>query len=171
MEFFDVLKKRHSVRAYLNKPIEEEKLQKILEAARNCPTAGNLQAFEIFVVRDKSKKQELADASLGQDFIVEAPVVLVFCSNPSHSSCKYGGRGEKLYSLQDATIAATFSMLTATALDLASCWIGAFNDREVLEVLGNPKDLVPVAILPIGYTAEKPYTTSRRKLEDLVHEI
>jgi len=170
MEFFEVLKKRHSVRTYQDKPIEEEKLQKILEAARSCPTAGNLQSYEIFLVRDPSKKKELADAAFGQDFIAEAFVALVFCSNSSRSS-RYGKRGEQLYSIQDATIATSFAMLAAAALDLASCWVGAFDDREVLKVLGNPKGLVPVAILPIGYTAEKPYATSRRKLEDLVHEV
>lgn len=171
MEFFEILKRRYSVRAYLDKPIEEDKLQKILESARSCPTAGNLQAYEIFVVKDKTKKQELANAALGQDFIAEAPVVLVFCSNPSRSSLRYGSRGEKLYSLQDATIATTFAMLAATDLGLATCWIGAFDDREVYKVLRSPKGLIPVAILPVGYPAEKPYATSRRKLEDLVHEI
>lgn len=130
-----------------------------------------MQAYEIFLVRDLQKKSQLVDAAFEQDFIAEAPVVLVFCSNPSRSSPRYGGRGEKLYSLQDATIATTFAMLAAENLGLASCWVGAFDDKEVLKVLGNPKGLVPVAILPIGYPAEKPYATSRRKLEDLVHEI
>lgn len=122
-------------------------------------------------MKDQTKKQLLAQAAYGQNFIAEAPVVLVFCSHPSRSSSRYGDRGEKLYSLQDATIATTFAMLAATDLGLATCWIGAFNDKEVLKILGNPKGLVPVAILPIGYAAEKPYATSRRKLEDLVHEV
>jgi nitroreductase len=171
MEFFEVLKKRHSIRAYQNKPVEEEKLTKILEAANSSPSAGNLQAREIFLIRDETKKQLLAQAAYGQDFIAEAPVVLVFCSNPSRSSSKYGKRGEYLYSLQDATISASYAQLSATALGLSTVWIGAFDDKEVLKVLGNPEGLLPVTILLIGYPAEKPYATSRRKLEDLVHEV
>ncbi|MEM7825117.1 MAG: nitroreductase family protein [Candidatus Aenigmatarchaeota archaeon] len=171
MEFFKVLNQRHSIRKYQDKPIEEEKLKKILEAINSAPSAGNIQAYEVFLIRDKEKKKMLSDAAFGQDFISEAPAVLVFCSNPSRSSLRYSSRGERLYSIQDATIAATFAMLTATDLDLGSCWVGAFDNIEVLKILGKPKGLVPVAILPIGYPAEKPYPTTRRKLEDLVHEM
>ncbi len=170
MEFENVVKSRHSIRRFQPKEIEEEKLQKILELTNLAPSAGNLQALEIFVVKDKTKKQLLAQAA-DQDFISEAPVVLVFCSNLPRSSKIYGKRGEQLYSLQDATIAATFAMLTMTDLGLATVWVGAFDDEEVLKVLGNPEGLVPIAILPVGYAAKKPYTTRRRKLEDLVHGI
>lgn len=171
MEFFEVLKKRHSIRVYQDKAVEEEKLTKLLEAANSAPSAGNKQAYEIFVVKDKIKKQMLAQAAHDQGFVAEAPIVLIFCSNPSLSSLKYGKRGEQLYSLQDATISASYAQLSATALGLATVWIGAFDDKEVLKVLGNSEGLTPVAILPIGYPAEKPYATSRRKLEDLVHEV
>jgi len=117
------------------------------------------------------KRKALARAALNQASVVEAPVVLVFCANPSQSSWRYGSRGEKLYPLQDATIAASYAQLAATALGLASVWIGSFYEDEVLEVLGKPKGVVPVAIIPIGYPAEEPYVTSRKKLNDIVHEI
>ncbi len=172
MEFFEVLKKRHSVRNYLDKPVEEEKLTRILEAANSAPSAGNRQAYEIFLIKYPEKRKQLANTSLiGQNFIAEAPVILVFCSNPSRSSSRYSKRGEQLYSLQDANIAASYAQLSATALGLSTVWVGAFDDKEVLKVLGNPEGLIPVAILPVGYPAEKPHTTSRRKLEDLVHEV
>lgn len=169
MEFFEVVKKRHSTRAYKDKKVEEEKLQKILEAANSAPSAGNLQAYDVFLVRDKEKKKALARAALNQDFIAEAPVVLVFCANPERS-WRYGERGRTLYSIQDATIAAAYAQLAATALGLSTVWIGAFDENEVLEILGNPK-VKPVAIIPIGYPAEEPEITSRRKLKDLVHEV
>jgi nitroreductase len=129
-----------------------------------------LQAYEIFLVRDERKKEALADAALGQEFVAEAPVVLVFCANPSRSARRYGSRGRDLYSIQDATIACTFAMLAATSLGLGSCWVGAFDDEEVKRILGI-KDLKPIAILPIGYPAQRPFPTSRRSLKDLVHEI
>lgn len=171
MEFFDVIKRRHSIRRFKEKGIEEDKLKKILETANSAPSAGNLQAYEIFLVRDKRKKIELAKAAYDQDFIQEAPAVLIFCANPKRSALKYGERGKNLYCIQDATIAASYTQLAATNLNLGSVWVGGFDDKEVLEVLGNPKDVWPVAIIPIGYPNENPKTRSRRKLDDLVKNV
>lgn len=171
MEFFEALKSRHSIRTYQDKPVEESKLKSILEAANSAPSAGNLQAYEIFVVKDGQKKKLLSRAANDQDWITEAPIVLVFCSNPSRSSRKYGTRGEKLYSLQDATIAASYAQLAAHTLDLGVCWVGAFDEKDILKILGNPKSLIPVVIMPIGYPAGKPEITGRRRLDDISHEI
>jgi len=171
MEFLEVIKKRHSIRAYKDKEIEEEKLQKILEVANSAPSAGNLQAYEIFVVKDSEKKNAISVSAGDQEFIAEASVVLVFCSNPKRSSWKYGKRGEELYSLQDATIAAAYAQLAATELNLSSCWVGAFNEDEVLKILGCSKVLIPRVIIPIGYPAEEPDITPRRNLKDIVHKI
>jgi nitroreductase len=92
----------------------------------------------------------------------------VFFADPPRSSVRYGSRGETIYSVQDATIAATFAMLAAVNLDLATVWLGAFKDEEVAEIFG-VKSLRPVAMLPIGYSAENPGATSRRPLEDVLH--
>jgi nitroreductase len=171
MDFFEVLEERRSIRKFKDRKVEDEKLIKILKAANSAPSAGNLQAYEIFLTRDKKKKKLIARASYNQGFIEEADVVLIFCAKPSASSRYYGQRGEKLYCLQDATIAASYAQLAATALGLGSVWIGAFNDEEVLKIIGNPKGLIPIAILPIGYPDENPRKRERRKLEDLVHEV
>lgn len=170
MEFEEVIKNRHSIRAFQSKKIDRGKIQKILELTNRAPSAGNLQAYEIFLVKDEKKKSALAEAAFGQKFVAEAPVVFVFCANPSRSAARYGARGRDLYSIQDATIAATFAMLAATDLGLASCWVGAFDEKEVKKILG-VKDLKPIAILPVGYPAERPRITGRRDLKDLVHEI
>lgn len=132
---------------------------------------SQLQAYKIFLVQDEKKKSELALASLAQSFVAEAPLVLVFCADPEASGKKYGKRGRTLYSVQDATIAAAYAQLAAVSLGLASCWVGAFDDEEVLKILGNPEGLVPVAIIPIGYPAEEPEPTGRKKIEELVHRI
>jgi nitroreductase len=171
MEFFQLLKERRSIRAFQAKEVEEEKLRKLLEAANSAPSAGNLQAYEIYLVRSDEKKAGLARAALGQMFIAQAPVVLVFCSNPQRSALRYGERGSTLYALQDATIACTHAHLAAVALGLGSVWIGAFDETEVARILGLKEGIRPIAILPIGYPAEKPWPTPRRKLEDLVHEV
>lgn len=171
MEFFDVIERRQSIRAFAAKPVEPEKLQKILETANAAPSAGNLQAYEIFLTTQAERRAALARAAWQQDFIASAPVALVFCAHPQRSALRYRQRGIRLYATQDATIACTYAMLTASALGLATVWIGAFDDDAVWRAINAPEGLVPVAILPIGYPAEKPEPTPRRRLEDLVHKI
>ena len=170
MDFFTLAENRQSVRAYLDQAIEPQKLQHLLQTVNRAPSAGNLQAYEIILVRDPERKQSLAAAALDQEFVVEAPVVLVFCAHPARSSPKYAARGEQLYSVQDATIACTYAMLAATALGLASVWVGAFEDQAVSAALNLPEGWLPVAILPLGYAARPSGPTPRRDLADLVHE-
>ena len=171
MEFEEVIRRRHSVRAFTSRPIEESKIKEILGVANSAPSAGNLQAYKIFLVQDEKRKRDLALAALAQSFVAEAPIVLVFCADPEASGRKYGKRGRSLYSIQDATIAAAYAQLAATALGLASCWVGAFDDEEVLKILGNPEGLIPIAIIPIGYPAEEPIPTGRKKLSELVVKL
>lgn len=170
MDFFDVLNKRQSIRKFKGKEIEKEKIEKLLDAVNSAPSAGNLQAYEVFLVRDEGKKAALADAALGQDFVAEAPIVLVFFANQPRAEGSYGVRGRELYSIQDATIAAAYSQLAAAALGLGSCWVGAFDDGEVKRVLGIEEGWQPVAIIPIGYAAEKPSRTPKRRLQDIIHK-
>jgi nitroreductase len=170
MDFLELIRKRHSIRAYSPVAVEEEKLDIIMEAASSAPSAGNLQAYEVFVVKGERKKRELAKAAQDQDFIIAAPICLVFFASPHRSSAKYGHRGETLYCMQDATIAATFAMLAAVDLGLCTVWLGAFDDREVAKVC-SVESLRPVAILPVGYPAEEPEATPRRAVKDVFHYV
>jgi nitroreductase len=167
-EFFGIVSRRHSIRAFVARPVEDWKVHLILNTANRAPSAGNLQSYEIFVIVGKQKKVQLAEAAYGQEFIAQAPLVLVFAADPSRSALKYGSRGEELYCIQDATIAAAYAQLSATSLDLGSVWVGAFDERRALKVL-DEKNLRPLVIMPIGYAAESPEPTDRRKLEDTVH--
>jgi nitroreductase len=157
------------VRAFEAREIEAEKLEKILEAANLAPSAGNLQAYEIYVIRQAAGRVALMKAALDQDFIASAPVDLVFCANPERTKGKYGRRGIQLYAIQDATIACTFAMLMAVELGLGSVWVGAFDDDAVRRAIGAPAEIDPVAILPLGYPAEAPGARPRRALSELVH--
>ncbi len=170
MEFFDVVTERRSVRAFAEQTLELEKLRQVLDTANRAPSAGNLQAYEIFVVRQAEDRRALARAALGQEFVASAPVSLVFCAHPGRAAPRYGQRGTRLYALQDATIACTYAMLAATALGMATVWVGAFSDDQVRRAIRAPEGVTPVAILPIGYPAEKPAPTSRRAFADLVHD-
>ncbi len=167
-DIFDVLAERRSVRSYTGEEVREEHLNIILEAACCAPSAGNLQAYEIVVVRDIERRKLLAKASYNQGFMVEASVHLVFLAVPSRSAARYGRRGEELYSLQDATIAATFAMLAAHALGYGTCWIGAFDDSRVMRVIEAPDDRRPVAIIVIGKRGKEEGLTRRRKMSSFV---
>ncbi len=169
MDFFDVVKRRHSIRAFESRPVDRSKVEAILESANRAPSAGNLQGYEIFLVTRDEGRKTLARAALQQWFIAQAPLVLVVCAHPGRSARRYRERGRRLYCVQDATIACAFAMLAATALGLATVWVGAFDDEAVRRAVKAPEGLTPVAILPIGYPAEKPEPTERRRLDDLVH--
>ena len=170
MDFFETVKMRHSVRAFKNKEIEEEKIQKILETANLAPSAGNLQSYEIILIKNQETKNELAEASFGQKFVAKAPIVLVICANTERSDLKYGRRGAELYCINDADIASTYIQLAATALGLGSCWVGAFDEFKVKNIIKAPEYVKPIAIIPIGYPDEIPYSSNRRNLDDLVHD-
>jgi nitroreductase len=170
MNFFEVLRNRHSIRAFKKKDVEQEKINIILEATNLAPSAGNLQAYEIVVIKDQERRLALAKAALNQDFIAQAPLNLVFFIDPGRSARRYGQRGMRLYCLQDATIAAAYSQLAATALGLGSVWVGAFYEEPIIKLVNAKEDLIPVAIISIGYPDEKPEITPRRKIEDIVHD-
>lgn len=168
MDFFAVIDHRRSIRAYQRKTVEPDKIDALLETVRLAPSAGNLQAYKVAVIEDAGTKQGLARAAFDQAFVAQAPAVLVFCADPPRSEAIYGSRGATLYALQDATIAAAHAQLAAAALGLATCWVGAFDEVAVAQVLAAPAPLRPVAILPFGYPAERPARLPRRRLEDLV---
>jgi nitroreductase len=171
MEFNDVIQKRHSIRTFTDRLLEPEKLQKILETASLAPSAGNLQAYEIYVVTDFKKRDGLSCAALAQDYIAKAPVALVFCTHPELTEGRYTERGTRLYTVQDATIACSFAMLAATNLGLGSVWVGTFDEKVVRTIIGAPESQEPVVILAIGYPDEFPEQHPRRPLEQLVHQV
>ena len=147
----EVFKNRHSVRSFQNQEIKEDNLREILRAAESAPSAGDLKTRRIVIVKDFDLKQKLAKSALNQDFISEAPVVLVFFALPSISAMKYAMRGKNLYAIQDATIAVSFAWLQAVMLGIDGCWVGAFNEEEVKEILNVKEEERPIAILPLGY--------------------
>ncbi|MEM2908890.1 MAG: nitroreductase family protein [Candidatus Bilamarchaeaceae archaeon] len=171
MDFYSVVKQRRSVRAFLEQDIEKEKLDRVIGAFMLAPSAGNLQAYKVYIVKNPALKQELAEAALGQECISGAPLVLVFCADKKRSAMKYSERGFELYSVQDATIAAAYAQLAAAAEGLGSVWVGAFDPLEVSRLINADPYVVPVAIIPIGYPAEHPFMRERRSVKEIVKEI
>lgn len=171
MEFDEVLIQRSSIRSFKNKSVNDEITNKIIQSTISAPSAGNLQAYKIYIIENKELILQLTSASLNQEAISESSLVFVFCALPDESGAKYGDRGKKLYSLQDATIAATYCQLAVTNLELASVWIGAFVDKEVKKVLNLPDNETPVAIIPIGYPNEIPYPSDRKTIDKVITRI
>lgn len=169
MDVFEAIKSRRSIRAFTDEPISEDEVNKLLDAARWAPSAGNIQPWEFVVVRDPEIKRGLARAALNQRFIEQAPVVIVVCANHARSAKGYGSRGANLYCLQDTAAATQNMLLAATAMELATCWIGAFDDEEAKKVLNTPGGVRPVAIVPVGHRAQTPRDRPRRPLADIVH--
>lgn len=166
-DFFEVVRKRHSVRSFQDREIENQVLEQILEVIDSAPSAGNNQAYEIVIIRDPERKKQVAQAVCQQEFLSKAHALMVFCANPTRSSEEYGERGVSLYCVQDATIAAAYSQLAATAMGLGSAWVGEFDEPMLANMIGGLK---PVAIIALGYATEFPEPTSRRPIDDLVHE-
>ncbi len=168
-KIMEIMKKRRSIRRFAREAISDALLADLLTAARLAPSAGNLQAREFIVVRDSNMKHELAKAAYGQFFIATAPVVLVGCADIGRSRIAYGERAE-LYAVQDATIAACYMQLASEALGVATCWIGAFDEKRVSNALKIPLDVRPVLMLPTGYPAESPEPTIRMELGRFVRQ-
>ena len=169
MDVFEAIINRRSVRAFKQDPIPEELLNKVLEAARWAPSAGNLQARDYIIVRDPEIKRKLCEAALSQRFIEEAPLDLVVCANEERSAWKYGARGKELYCLLDAAAAVQNLLLAVHALGLGACWIGAFHDEAVSKTLNLPRGIRPMAIIPMGYPDQTPRAPPRMSLKDVVH--
>lgn len=170
-DLFETVRHRHSVRRYQDVPVEREKLHAILETACAAPSAGDLQAYAIVVVTRAETRRALAEAAHRQTFISDAPVCLVFCADPERSAQEYGDRGRSLYALQDTTIAAAYAQLASVAAGLGSAWVGHFDESKVRAALTLEAHLVPLALITLGYPAELPDVTPRRRLEEVIRRI
>jgi nitroreductase len=165
MELMELLRTRHSVRRFRGEQVSQELVTKILEAVRTAPTAGNFQAYEIYLVSGEARMQALAAATFNHGWIAQAPMALVVCTHPAR--CEYDGKEH--WALQDASIAATLAHLAIVDLGLATCWVGAFLPAKVAETVGVAEGHVPMAVLPFGYADEIPAESSRRPVEEFVH--
>jgi nitroreductase len=164
MDVFDAISQRSSIRAYKATDVEEDKLRKILEAARLSPSASNRQDWKFIIVRNKETKKKLAKAAYGQSFIGEAPVVIVACGPEPKT---FMVCGQPAYTV-DVSIACAFMILQAYELGLGTCWIGAFEEGEVKKILNVPKEVRVVAMTPLGYPNQRPSQKIRKSINEIV---
>jgi nitroreductase len=164
VDVFTAITERYSVRGYKPDPVSDEDLAKVLEAARQAPTAANRQPFRIIVMHTQGREEELGRI-YARKWLTQAPLVLAFVVIPGEA---WRRMDDKPYDEVDATIAMDHLVLAATALGLGTCWIAAFDPAAAREVLGLPDDVEPIAFTPLGHPDKARAQTGRRPLEDLV---
>ncbi len=164
MEFSKLVRERYSVRAYKPDPVEEEKLDKVLEAARLAPTAANRQPFQLIVIHTAGREKELTNV-YGKTWFVEPPLLICACGLPERGWTRRDG---KSYVDVDVAIVMDHLILAAANEGLGTCWVGAFDPAAAREVLGLPDDVEPIAFTPLGYPADEAGSKRRKPLAELV---
>jgi len=168
LELFDVIRERRSIRRYLDTPVEQEKLEQVLDAARLAPSWKNLQCWRFLVVDEAGTKQALLDAfpddNPGKKAIAAAPLTIVACADPAES----GFENDIAYYIADTAIAFEHLCLAAHALGLGTCWMGWFDEELVKQALGIPAAIKVVGITPLGYPDQAPKPRPRKPLAEIV---
>ena len=150
MNVADAIRNRYSCRAYHDRPIEQDKLDAIIEAARLAPSAKNLQDWRFVIVTEKETRQMLVEAANNQKFLEQAPAIIIACSNSDHvMTC-----GQQIAPI-DVSIALEHIALQATELGLATCWIGSFFPEKVRKVLDIPSNINVIELMTLGYPADQ----------------
>ena|SRR5918995_1689611 len=170
MDFDEVIKKRKMIREYQqDKQVSAGIINKLLKNAHRSPSAGHTQVQEFVVVIDPITKRKLCQASLEQRQVEDASVLIVVCSNISRSVNRYGKRGTDFYSVIDGAFASMIILLSAVNEGIGASFVGAFEDNEVMKILGLPVHVKPIGIIALGYPAERPGRFERIELNNLVH--
>lgn len=169
MDFELVLRKRRMVRSFKDKEVDDAQIMKLLRNAHKAPSAGFLQQQEFIVVKNHETKVKIAEAAVGQDFIAQAPVVIVVCANTDRVAKRYGDRGVNFYSIIDGAFASMLILLTVVNERLAACFVGAFDDEKISKILKLPKNVRPIGIIPVGYANEPPEKFERMSLKEITY--
>jgi nitroreductase len=166
VDLFEAVEKRRSIRKFKPKPVAGKDLKKILEAGRLAPSGSNRQPWYFIVVTDEETKKTLSIVANHQAFIADAGVVIAALGDSSLYSKSSTGSTRILHK-QDPMIAIEHMVLAATALGYGTCWIGAFSENRVKEVLKIPEHLTVIALLPVGVPDENPPPRSRKPFEEV----
>jgi nitroreductase len=163
MTVIEAIRSRYSCRAYQQRPIEQEKLNQVFEAARLAPSAKNLQDWRFVVVTDKEKKRQVAGTTNRPEVFEKAGAIIAACSNSDYvMTC-----GQPVGPI-DVAISLEHIALQATDLGLATCWIGSFETEKVRAILGIPADIAVIELMSLGYPANGERETGREPIENIV---
>jgi nitroreductase len=164
MDLYEAIKLRYSVRSYLNKPVEQEKLNRILNAGRLAPSGSNRQQWKLVVVRNAERRKKLVPACSNQEFVGQAPVVIAGVGLTPDRIMSCGVPGDPV----DVAIALEHVALAATAEGLGTCWIGSFEQDKIRTLLGIPANAKVIEVMTLGYPEDHPGPKTRKPLKELV---
>ncbi len=168
MDIYELIEKRKSVRQYSSDKVEGDKLERVLNAGRLAPSGKNIQAWKFIVTRDSDLKERLVEACKGQKHVGQADCVITVCVDETEV---YQGHGNYMTSFAvDGAVAMEHMMLAATEEGLGTCWIGAFYEDKVREVLEVPEPYRIVGLTPLGYPAVEPKPRGRKSLDEIVYQ-
>jgi nitroreductase len=169
MDTYECIKKRRSIRKYMNVPVPWEFVSKILDAGRLAPSAGNLQNWKFVTVLNEDSRKGLAEAAMQQYWMANAPVHIVVVAEPEKGKRYYGIRGERLYTTQACAAAAENMLLAAENFGLGGCWVGGFDEEMVKRTLSMPEEVRPQMILTFGYPDEEPEMPLKYPIEIVMY--
>jgi nitroreductase len=167
-DVLQAIEQRWSCRAFRSTPLSEEVTGKLLRAMIRAPSAGNRQPWHFYVVTNESTKKALAEAAYGQEFVAQAPLVIVVCAVPAESADTYAERGKSLYCIQDTAAAIENLLLAAESLGLGTCWVGAFDESQASAVLELSPERRPVGMVPVGEPAASRRRSQRHPEEEVI---
>jgi nitroreductase len=164
MKVFEAIQERYSVRGYQDRPVEDEKLKRIMEAAGLAPSARNRQEWRYVVVRDEGRRQQLMAAANGREFVGRAPVIIAACSRDDHymMGCKQPA------TQIDVAISIEHIALQAVEEGLGTCWIGAFDSDAARRAIGAPDDVSVMLLMTLGYPDDPPRPKTRLPMDEVV---
>jgi nitroreductase len=169
MEFFETIEKRRSIRKYKNTPVEKEKIEQVLNAARLAPSWKNMQCWRFLVIESEEKRKTvvsaLPDNNPCKKGLSQAPIIILICADPKESEISHGIE----YYIADASIAFEHICLAATAIGLGTCWIGLFNEEELKNNLKIPDNIRIVGLTPLGYPEYQPNPRPRKELSEITY--
>ena len=168
MEVFECIRSRRSIRKYKDKQVPWDDIVTIMQSGKYAPSAGNLQNWKFIVVKDDGKRKAIAEASLQQWWMEQAPIHIAVIGDPEKSERFYGARGRRLYMIQGVAAAIENMLLTAHSLGLGTCWVGAFDEDEIRRLLSLPEQVDVHAIITIGYADETPETPPKYRIEHMM---
>jgi nitroreductase len=172
---------RRSIRGFTDQPVPDEVLYQILEAGTAAPSAGNMQAWEFVIVKDPAARRKLVDTTdagntarggvYTQEWIMQAPVVVIVCYDVKRMTGRYGRKGRTLMTIMDCMLCVENMVLAATHFGLGTCCVVGFDPQKLKELLPIPKEITPLLLVPLGCPAQEPSAPYRLPVKDLIRLV
>lgn len=171
MELTKVILTRRSVRNFRQGNIPDDKIRELIKAAIYAPSAGNCQPWHFYVVKDSRIRKRVYEEACRQEFLTEAPILIIVCIDGDESAGRYGERGKALYNIQNTAAAVQNILLSATDMGLGSCWCGDFDESGLQEIFQMNSERIPVAIVAVGYAGFEPSAPKRKSMDEVADFI